>query len=175
MLHLWHMSLCRGNMPHRLSDEQICLDGPFTISKNVPNRALDYALVEITGFNVITSDMLMVQDQSEASGTTANDTRNRRLVSTEIIAVTGSGGTIRRWMSAAPTFISMFNAATPQELWTIHCHCIFQNGDCGSWVFDAVSGEPYGHIITGSPGFESAYIVPLKQIMNDLRRQFESD
>ena len=34
-------------------------------------------------------------------------------------------------------------------------------GDCGSWVFDAVSGEPYGHIIAGSTGFGSAYIVPL--------------
>lgn len=171
---LEHVS-CRGIMPHRSSDEQICLDGPFTISKDIPNRALDYALVEITGLNVITSDMLLVQDQSQAYDTTANDTRNRRLVSTEIIAVTGSEGTIRGWMSAAPTFISMFDAATPQELWTIYCDGIFQDGDCGSWVFDAVSGEPYGHIIAGSPGFGSAYIVPLKQIMDDLRRQFEGD
>ena len=172
--HLENVS-SRGIMPHRSSDEQICLDGPFTISQDVSNRALDYALVEITGLNVITSDMLMVQDQSQAYGTTANDTRNQRLVSTEIIAVTSSGGTVRGWMSAAPTFMSMCHAATPQELWTIHCDGIFQEGDCGSWVFDAVSGEPYGHIIAGSPGFGSAYIVPLKQIMNDLRRQFEGD
>jgi hypothetical protein len=48
---------------------------------------------------------------------------------------------------------------------------ILVNGDCGSWVFDLMTGDIYGHIVSGFPGTGTAYIVPASQIFQDIRRR----
>jgi hypothetical protein len=49
---------------------------------------------------------------------------------------------------------------------------IAAKGDSGSWVFDAVSGDLYGHIVAGIPECRIAYIIPAFKAFENIRQEF---
>ena len=148
-------------------------EGSFASSKAITNSSLDYALIDITALDLRTSNTFLLQDQPQAHKSVAKSEANGCAVSTDIIAVTASNGAIRGRMSGTPSFMQLPFVAVQQELWTIHCNGDLAKGDCGSWIYDANSGVVYGQIIAGSPGFGFAYVMPLHQILSDIRQRFE--
>ena len=50
-----------------------------------------------------------------------------------------------------------------------------EEGDCGSLVVDASTGDIYGHIVAGSPESGAAYIIPAYHIYDHLKRNFDRE
>ena len=46
------------------------------------------------------------------------------------------------------------------------------DGDCGSWVVDAITGDVYGHIVTTSRDNGNAHITPAHLVFENLRVRF---
>ncbi|KAF2804179.1 uncharacterized protein BDZ99DRAFT_348118, partial [Mytilinidion resinicola] len=81
-------------------------------------------------------------------------------------AATGSKGLIAGRMSGTPSFMRLPGSTLCQEVYTIHLAGPVANGDCGSWVMNADSGDLYGHIVAGSPESGVAYIIPAYQVFD---------
>ena len=47
---------------------------------------------------------------------------------------------------------------------------MIEEGDSGSWVFDSVSGDLYGHIVAGVPEGSIVYIIPAYKVFEDVER-----
>jgi hypothetical protein len=43
-------------------------------------------------------------------------------------------------------------------------------GDSGSWVIDAVTGDLYGHVVAGVPETGLAYIIPAYKTLGDIEK-----
>ena len=48
-------------------------------------------------------------------------------------------------------------------------------GDCGSWILDAETGDLYGHIVAGCEQTGTAYIMPAHNVFEDARKRLGSD
>ncbi|KAH7124608.1 hypothetical protein EDB81DRAFT_951625 [Dactylonectria macrodidyma] len=59
-----------------------------------------------------------------------------------------------------------------QELWTVILDKDTREGDSGSWVFNATSGEMIGHIVAASTETGSTLIIPAFQVLEDLHERF---
>ncbi|KJX98851.1 hypothetical protein TI39_contig386g00004 [Zymoseptoria brevis] len=92
----------------------------------------------------------------------------------KVIAYTGSKGAINGNLSGTPVFITLTGGRVTQELWTVHFDDILENGDCGSMVIGASSGNLEGHIIAGDTDNGSALIVPAYQMLKDVQLRFDS-
>jgi hypothetical protein len=44
-------------------------------------------------------------------------------------------------------------------------------GDCGSWVLDAQTGQVYGHVVSAYPMDGSVYLIPTLQIFRDIQER----
>ena len=154
-----------------MSEKAISLNQPFYSSEAERNDSLDYALAELAEPKV-PSYQINSQDYLQTGSLMVNTEVSRCPVQAEIIVVTASSGVIRGRMSGTPSFMQRPQVSTQQELWTIYIDGVLSNGDCGSCVFDAVTGVAYGHIVAGSLGFGSAYIIPLHRVLDDLGTRF---
>ncbi|SMQ52088.1 unnamed protein product [Zymoseptoria tritici ST99CH_3D7] len=92
----------------------------------------------------------------------------------EVLAYTGSKGAIQGKLSGTPAFMTLAGGHITQELWTVHLDDTLENGDCGSMVIGASSGNLEGHIIAGDPDSGSALIVPAYQMLKDVQLGFDS-
>jgi hypothetical protein len=59
-----------------------------------------------------------------------------------------------------------------QEVWTVRLAGCLEEGDCGSLVVDASTGDIYGQIVAGCPESGVAYIIPAHRIYNHLKMNF---
>jgi hypothetical protein len=110
--------------------------------------------------------------------------RNER----EIVAIKGFSGISRGSISSSTTMMRLQPRGTFQEVWTVRLDddntlgrhpkpfsnlqgpnitCIVE-GDSGSWVIDAVTGDLYGHIVAGVPEAQLAYIIPAKRTFRNI-------
>ena len=89
--------------------------------------------------------------------------------SINILAVT-SQGALSGTLSGCPTFMKSTGCNTFQEVWTVRLKGSLSNGDCGSWVIDAKTGDLYGHIVSGSLLSGVAYIVPAFQVLDSIKQ-----
>ena len=46
------------------------------------------------------------------------------------------------------------------------------DGDSGSWVLDAMTGNVYGHIVSGDPSSNTAFIIPAYRVFKDVEKRF---
>jgi hypothetical protein len=92
-----------------------------------------------------------------------------------ILGITASSEPLKGTISGTPSYATTPGSRKIQELWTVRFEGSLTNGDCGSWVVDAQSGELFGHIVDGSPEFGVAHIVPTYRIFEDARTRFGLD
>lgn len=93
---------------------------------------------------------------STLSPTRAADSRPR---DAKIVAITGSSGYLSGRLLGIPSF-SRAPDQPSQELWTVKFNGKLEEGDCGTGVFDAKTGDLYGHVVAGNPDLGYVYIVP---------------
>ena len=156
------------------------LDGPMSFelagdlaltSSNGPNPSLDYALVEIKDPN-----FPLIQESSLDYGSVGSRLRclqkaNNISENVNVVATTSSEGILRGKLSATPSYMRLPNSKTFQATFLVSLDGHLADGDCGSWVFDHETGDFYGHIVAGSPGAGSAYIIPANQVLEELQQR----
>jgi hypothetical protein len=85
----------------------------------------------------------------------------------KVVAYTSSGGTLTGTFSGIPILTRLPNSTSFQEVHRVCLNGALANGDCGSAVKDAVTGELYGHIVAGCEAMGTAYIMAAHQIEAD--------
>ncbi|MCJ1411362.1 peptide-N4-(N-acetyl-beta- glucosaminyl)asparagine amidase [Ptychographa xylographoides] len=140
-------------------------------SINGSHSGLDWALVEIRLPHVL--GMLGAYSNTsppQPQRVAISGPKNAR-----VIARTRSAGVMKGLLSGTPTFTTAPGSQTFQEVWTVALDGPIAEGDCGSWIVDAITGDLYGHIVSGSPESGKAYIVPAYQVFEDIKRQTGAD
>ncbi|PQE16248.1 hypothetical protein CJF32_00010754 [Rutstroemia sp. NJR-2017a WRK4] len=129
---------------------------------------LDYCLIEISNpelqtFNRIHPSHSLLQEALCPERVVTTLPAN-----TNVLAVTGSTGILKGTLSGTPSFIMRQGSAKQKELWTVRLDGRLYDGDCGSWVVEARSGDLLGHIVSGCPESGVAYIVPAYLVLEDV-------
>jgi hypothetical protein len=75
-------------------------------------------------------------------------------------------------MSGTPTFIMLPGIHSILEVWVVRHGGALSQGDCGSWVIDAIGETLYGHVVAGDPKLAIAYVVPTYLVFENLRSMF---
>ncbi len=70
-------------------------------------------------------------------------------------------------LNGTPSYTRLPNSTTFQKVYTVQLDGPLVKGDCGSWVIDAESRGLYGHIIAGSEGTGTAYIMSAYKVFED--------
>ncbi|KAF4628032.1 hypothetical protein G7Y89_g10122 [Cudoniella acicularis] len=126
---------------------------------------LDFALIHIETPHPFTFNEIQWQVGSKTKiihpESIAQEPKNAN-----IIAVTGSAGVLEGHLSGTPSFWNDPHSLASRQFWTVRLAGRLSNGDCGSWVIDAETGDLYGHIVAGSPSNGVAYIMPTCQIQD---------
>ena len=154
----------------QLRNDKAAFQGPFVSSSDGSHSSLDYALIEITGSDLAKCSSVLVIDASTSREIFIQGVARNGCSSSEILAVNASRGAIHGHMSRTPTYMQPAHSTSQQELWTVSLQGELEKGDCGAWVIDAKTGLIYGHLIAGSLGSGSAYVVPLWQIFDDIQQ-----
>ncbi|KAF2468726.1 uncharacterized protein BDR25DRAFT_264570 [Lindgomyces ingoldianus] len=127
---------------------------------------LDYALLDIPiGFvsRLNAFEPVLAADNTDCPPSSPD--------STGVFAVTASAGYLQGWMSGTPSYMRLPNARSYQEVYSVQLNGPLDKGDCGSWVVDRESGTFRGHIVAGSPGSGTAYIIPSHKIFDDIEKR----
>ncbi|SMR56543.1 unnamed protein product [Zymoseptoria tritici ST99CH_1A5] len=176
-----------GPRPESLQTRQSSIkpqaEQSFFHSKNVrlssvgsQNSHLDYCLV---GFK--RGESSLVHERVSSSKVCEYHTSLPRGVASgspqegDVIAYTGSNGACHGTLSGVPSFMTLAGGQVTQELWTVHLDGMLENGDCGSMVISASTGDLEGHIIAGDPATGSALIVPAYQMLKDIQVRYDSN
>jgi hypothetical protein len=138
------------------------------------HSGLDYALVEIEGSHRSTPGRLFFNNGIQYVTLSPTRVSDERPKDAKIVAITGSSGYLSGRLLGTPSF-SRAPDQPSQELWTVKFDGKLEEGDCGSCVFDAGTGDLYGHVVAGNPVSGYAYIVPAYQIREDLLTRFGED
>jgi hypothetical protein len=130
---------------------------------------LDYALIEITNLNLRTFNQVpldlntLLYPENVATSLPQN---------CNVLAITGSTGAIKGFISRTPSYAVLPGSKKSQELWTIQLQGKLAIGDSGSWVIDAETGGLLGHIISGNPQTGAAYVVPAHNVLEHVHQRF---
>ncbi|KAL6410912.1 hypothetical protein AUP68_07344 [Ilyonectria robusta] len=137
----------------------------FITSSGSSRPGLDYALVPVSRIELDNR----VRSRETRPPVALYQPRPR-----EVVVTTSSHGKTKGRLLETPLFVVRSAATGSQELWTIILDKAkdVREGDSGSWVFDATSGEMIGHIVAASIETGSALIVPAFQVLEDLRERF---
>ncbi|KAI9150683.1 Efflux pump notK' [Paramyrothecium foliicola] len=82
-----------------------------------------------------------------------------------------SRGIVKGAMSGTPLFTRLPGGTDYQKVYKVKFDLFLQNGDCGSWVWDADSGELYGHVVAGCPNSGVAMVMPLISVFTDIEER----
>ncbi|KIW90917.1 uncharacterized protein Z519_08700 [Cladophialophora bantiana CBS 173.52] len=82
---------------------------------------------------------------------------------------TASGGLLIGTLDGALSHIRLPNSSTFHEVYEIQFDVPLAQGDCGSWVLDAETGDLYGHIIAGCERKGIAYIMPARDRFDNVQ------
>ena len=130
------------------------------------HSGLDYALLEVTGDCISLLNYYIRQDhdnQELLSGVIEDFNRSQN-----VLALTATSGPLQGRLSGTPTFMQYPDSRLQVETWAIHMDGKLSRGDCGCWVVDPATGKVFGHLVAGSPGYGTGFIVPLKNIIAEL-------
>lgn len=140
------------------------------VKSKTADHGLDYVLIELDSLTSHSVSPTSPYKEFEDSvlryakiSTAPTDTR--------IYAVTSSSGVITGHLSGTPIFMQLPGIKASQELWKVSLTLGLQPGDSGSIVVDADNENILGHIVSGSPQQGAAYVIPIYQILNDIRER----
>ena len=154
----------------------IVLGDLFMSSLGRPCASLDWALIEIKDLaflrayeeHLLSTDTNKPFESPKRIGNLGSD-------NVHILAMTGSSGLLSGTLSGSPTFKTSPGCHTFQEVWTVRLEGNISNGDCGSWVIDARTGDLYGYIISGDLSSGVAHIVPAFQAVESMKQCLGND
>jgi hypothetical protein len=132
------------------------------------SSSLDYVLIDIKAPDSQTFNKAVV------SATTKTTILYPQNIATypqnkTVFAITALSGTLKGTLSGTPTFSMIANSKEMQEMWIVRLEGKVELGDSGSLVIDAENGDAIGHMVAGSPETGVIYIVPLYQVIKDIR------
>ncbi|PQE11478.1 hypothetical protein CJF30_00011083 [Rutstroemia sp. NJR-2017a BBW] len=135
----------------------------FTKSLDLDYCLIEISKVELQTFNRIHSSHSLLEEDLYPERVVTTLPAN-----TNVFAVTGSTGLLKGTLSGTPSFIMRQGSVEQKELWTVRLDGRLYDGDCGSWVVEARSGDLLGHIVSGCPESGVAYIVPAYLVLRDV-------
>lgn len=135
---------------------------------------LDYALIKIEGSHASLPNRLFFSNGMQSSKLIRTRVASSVPKDAEIIAISGLSDNLSGRLLGTPSFSSAPDQPS-QELWTVKFNSKLTEGVCGTCVFDAGTGEWYGHVVAGNPASGYAYIIPAYQVQDDLIRHFGLD
>lgn len=140
----------------------------FMTSKDEESQAtdLDYALIETTSRHHNVENVVKF---GRRHGTIVKVHSFVKSVpgDTDIVAVTPRG-TIRGLISGTPVYSSAPGQRAYNRMFKVSLGWPLRRGDCGTWVVDAANGRLFGHVVLGSPGGDTALIIPFSDIFDDI-------
>ncbi|RSL41836.1 hypothetical protein CEP54_015698 [Fusarium duplospermum] len=89
-------------------------------------------------------------------------------------ATTPEGGIVGGALSGTPSYVRLPQSKAYVEVYLARFNRPLVPGDCGSWVRDAVTGRPFGHVFAGSPTSGLTMIMPAHHVFDDARKGLES-
>ena len=125
----------------------------------------DWALIEITN-----EELKLALERPTADHTMSPKPLPGLKDDAEVIAYTSSGGTLTGKFSGTPFCTRLPNSTSFQDVYRVRLSGALANGDCGSAVWNAVTGELYGHIVAGCRAMGTAYIMAAHQVEADFER-----
>lgn len=144
-------------------------------STPTPDSHLDYCLVEFKRDDPRLTDATRSSSKPCTYHTAfPKDVAREGPMEGDVIAFTGSKQASHGKLSGTPSFMVLAGGRFSQELWTVNLDGKLEDGDCGSIVISASSGNLEGHIIAGDPRTGSALIVPAYQMLRDVQLRFDS-
>ncbi|KAH6982595.1 hypothetical protein EDB80DRAFT_824609 [Ilyonectria destructans] len=137
-------------------------------SRDGNNPNLDYALISIDQPVSLSYNEIVINHEdypliTQIRQLTAIENEERR-----VISVTSSSGVLKGMLIPGTTFLAKGNQHRPQKLHVVQLDGVVAEGDSGAVVVDEVSGNLYGHIVSGCPGTRIAYIVAATATFEDL-------
>lgn len=144
--------------------------GSLLSSNDGPNPSLDYALVEMKDPSLQLTPAGCLHAKSDGSRLLPLQLAKIGQQDTQISTSTSSGGFLRGKLSATPSYMRLSNSKVFQTMFPVRLDGLVADGDCGSWIFDD-SDNFYGHIVAGSPGTGSVYIIPASQVLEDIQQK----
>ncbi|KAF4631368.1 hypothetical protein G7Y89_g6762 [Cudoniella acicularis] len=143
-------------------------------------------LVKMTSEGSVSSKSSQVADDSDTTAggspnATPDSPSNKGYLSsispaTGDVLIMTRQGTSKGRLSTVPSYAKSSRNKEFQELWTVRrLDGTFEDGDCGSWVFDLVTGCIYGHVVSGFPGTASAYIASMVDIFQAIQQTVGKD
>jgi hypothetical protein len=122
----------------------------------------DWALIEITN-----EEMIPKLEQSIAEDQLPAESLPGPKSDAPVVAYTSSSGILTGTFTGIPLCTRLPNSSSFQDVYRIRLNGPLANGDCGSPVKNAGTGELYGHIIAGCRSTGTAYIMAAHQIEAD--------
>lgn len=129
---------------------------------------LDYALIEMAEGINYQGPIVDINDNSHSMFTIQSEFKDIN-EAVETRAASTPGIVLLGHIARAPAIIRLPYFKAYQEVYEVKFVRPLGLGDCGSWVQGPASKKVHGHIIAGSPKDGIAYIVPLYQVIDDLR------
>ena len=124
----------------------------------------DWALVEV--FTKKRSISAFLAKNPEDLSTMSTSSSNPAGVA--ILTHTASGRELTGVMSGTPSDMCVPQGTSFQQVFSVRLDGPLADGDCGSAVVDAISGELYGHIVAGCRTTGFAYVMAAYHVMPDL-------
>ncbi|KAL2827740.1 hypothetical protein BDW59DRAFT_160046 [Aspergillus cavernicola] len=126
---------------------------------------LDYCLIEV-GENDYSSSHLPVLSRANIGGLDFE--------AVHVWAVTGSGCILTGILSSQRSCIRLPKATRFADVLSVKFEHSLQPGDSGSIVRDASTGMIYGHIIAGDIESQTAFIIPVVDVLDDLAVHYKN-
>lgn len=158
---LERFDLTQGRVTHIGGPKDACIRAGNVVQRS---KELDYALIEVdpavgklcdVGHNIIDLD-----DESLVE-------KNPR--DAAIKTTTPGGGTVGGILSGTPSLVRFPHSKTYTEVYVARFDQPLVEGDCGSWVRDAVTGNLFGHVFAGSPTSGLTMVMPACGVFEKVR------
>ncbi|KAI4946610.1 hypothetical protein J4E91_007299 [Alternaria rosae] len=121
---------------------------------------MDWAVIDIQHPDVASAIHRLKDDVSNGNSKANTAVKLER---TNVVAHT-SRGLITGRLSQEATYMRLPNSKTFQKVYQTVLDSALELGDCGVMILDAISEEPYGHIVVSSTMKEDAYIVSANEV-----------
>lgn len=127
----------------------------------------DWALIAITSEDVLVSLAALDTNGEDVFPTQVSPGPR----ATQIATYTLSAGYVTGTLSETPLYTRMPNSMSFQAVYKVQLDATLANGDCGSAIVDARTGDLYGHVVAGCEVTGIAYIMAAPHVFKDMEER----
>lgn len=137
-------------------------------SRDGNNPSLDYALISIDEPVSLSFNEIAVTREDHSRILQVRQLAGFHNEERRVMSVTSSSGVLKGMLIPGTTFLAKGSQPRPQKLHVVQLDGVVAEGDSGAIVVDEMSGDLYGHMVSGCPGTRIAYIVASSATFEDL-------